>query len=103
MVCLGYRHTFRMGLIVLFACNFLVPFSTAITGPIRLPSDYNETYLNSSTFCNGTGGLSVIRADSVVRITWNVWLWLITINAVNIAGRFVLYFIPGLFTIIYLL
>ena len=85
---LGCRHTFQIGIICLFVYNILLPFSTVISGPIQASPNYNETYIILSEFCNDTSELSLVRPDSVTRITWNVWFWMIFINAVGIAGRY---------------
>ena len=100
---LGFRNTFRFGVVIFGVTSFLLPFSNQITGPIPLS---NASLPDSGTAGSGmspdneeTGGycnytLSVnssfessVNINSVARVPVYVWFVLILINSATVIGR----------------
>ena len=104
--CLGYRWTFRLGLILHVVVCVVLPFSNQITGPIPEMSVLNAT-LSSSGSGSGVGYQNItsydycgndlsaevaVNKNSVKRIPIKVWIVVAIILSVMVLSRYVLYF-----------
>ena len=100
---IGFRNTFRFGVITFGVMAFMLPFSNQITGPIppsnssllddvgsglSPSSDESPGFCNYSSIINSSFDSSV-NTNSVARVPFVTWFVLISITTIAIIGRYV--------------
>ena len=98
---LKQRNTYRLGMLILVGGTLLLPWSSAITGPIPPPSDNTTVYDMSgsgvgpgsgddtatSDYCGEKQILAALNENSVRRIPIVVWLILLLALVLIYTGR----------------
>ena len=92
--CLGYRWTFRFGILLYVAATIVLPFSNQITGPIPVPADTSGSGSGSGSenhtdYCgNDLNAELSVNVDSVKRIPVYVWALLTALLGIQIMSRY---------------
>ena len=92
--CLGYRWTFRLGMLLYVAATVVLPFSNQITGPIPVPaatsgSGSGSGYENYTDYCgNDISAELSVNVDSVKRIPVYIWVLLSALLGIQIMSRY---------------